>query len=227
MGLKYSSRTMIIILLVAVSVIGLTACRLPASTGPEPTSPSGQGFPVAGETEQTSVGNTPSGTIPTPTGAPLPPGTNPSPVPPQNSTPVSPYPAPTNVPGAPEPTATPVVYIQPTPGGPPTSYTLAEGEYPFCIARRFDVNQNELLTLNNLTPDSFFYAGQELQIPQTGNPFDGERTLQAHPTTYQIKEGDTLNTIACYYGDVSPDMISLQNNLSTPDLPAGEVLIIP
>jgi len=64
-------------------------------------------------------------------------------------------------------------------------------------------------------------------MPQTGNPFDGERTLHEHPTTYKIVEGDTLNTIACYFGDMSPDLISLQNNLSTPELPAGEVLIIP
>jgi LysM repeat protein len=66
-----------------------------------------------------------------------------------------------------------------------------------------------------------------LQIPQTGNPFDGTRALIDHPTTYKIVEGDTLNIIACKFGDVSPDMIALQNNLSTPDLPPGEVLIIP
>ncbi len=89
------------------------------------------------------------------------------------------------------------------------------------------MNQNELLELNGLTPESFVYAGQELQIPQTGNPFDGTRTLHEHPTTYEIQSGDTLNTIACYFGDLSPDMIALQNNLSTPELPPGEVLIIP
>jgi LysM repeat protein len=66
-----------------------------------------------------------------------------------------------------------------------------------------------------------------LKIPQTGNPFDGERTLHEHPTTYKIQDGDTLYTISCYFGDMSPDLIALQNNLSTYDLPVGEVLIIP
>jgi LysM repeat protein len=127
----------------------------------------------------------------------------------------------------PAPTAAPITYVQPTPGGPPSSYTLQEGEFPFCIARRFDVNQTELLNLNGLTFNSLLYAGQVLQIPQTGNPFDGIRTLRDHPTTYKILAGDTLYIIACKFGDVSPDMIALQNNLSTYDLPTGEVLVIP
>jgi LysM repeat protein len=119
------------------------------------------------------------------------------------------------------------VYVQPTPGGPPPTYTLAEGEFPFCIARRFDVNQNELLTLNGLTVDTLVGPGLELQIPQTGNPFDGTRALHEHPTNYKIQSDDTLNTIACYFGDVSPDMIALQNGLTSTDLPPGEVLVIP
>ena len=104
---------------------------------------------------------------------------------------------------------------------------LEQGEFPFCIARRFNVNLAELLSLNGLTTGSFFYAGQVLQIPQTGNPFEGTRALHDHPTYYKIQSGDTLNTIACYFGDVSPDMIYLQNNLRSTDLPVGEVLIIP
>jgi len=226
MKLKRSSRTFIILLLIGIIVFGLTSCKLPASKGPQSAEATNEGFPVPGETEQTSGGIDVS-TFATQTAQAKPQGTTPSQVPSENPTQTSPYPAPTNVPGAPEPTAAPITYVQPTPGGPPASYILAEGEFPFCIARRFDVNQTELLTLNSLTPASFFYAGQELLIPQTGNPFDGTRSLHDHPTTYKIQAGDTLNSIACYFGDVSPDMIALQNNLSSTDLPAGEVLIIP
>jgi LysM repeat protein len=139
----------------------------------------------------------------------------------------SPNPEATNVPGAPAPTDTPIVYVEATQGNLPTSHTLAPGEFPFCIARRFNVNIAELLSLNGLTINSATSPGQVLQIPQTGNPFDGTRALQDHPTTYKIQSGDTLNTIACYFGDVSPEMIILQNSLSTTDLPVGEVLIIP
>jgi LysM repeat protein len=51
--------------------------------------------------------------------------------------------------------------------------------------------------------------------------------LHEHPGFYKIQTGDTLNSIACYYGDVSPDMIALQNHLTSTVLPVGEVLIIP
>lgn len=223
---KRSSRTFIIILLIGILVFGLTSCKLPASKGPESASTTSEGFPVPGETEQTTGGNNVN-TFATQTAQVNPPVVIPSQVQPQNPTQASAYPAPTNVPGATEATATPATYVQPTPGGPPSSYTLAEGEYPFCIARRFDVNQTELLNLNGLTSGSFVYEGQVLQIPQTGNPFDGDRSLVDHPTTYKILEDDTLNIIACKFGDVSPDMIVLQNNLSNTDLPPGEVLIIP
>lgn len=225
MRYKRSSRNLIIILVMGMLAIGLTACKLPASKGPETPVVTSEGFPVPGETQPSggSQGNTSA----TQTAQAAQPGMNQTQVAPQNPTQSSAYPAPTSVPGAPPATAAPVVYVEPTPGGPPATYTLAEGEFPFCIARRFDVNQNELLQLNNLTPQSFVYAGQELTMPQTGNPFDGARTLHEHPTNYKIVEGDTLNTIACYFGDVSPDMIALQNGLTTTDLPPGEVLVIP
>ena len=231
MNLKHALRTLILLLLVGLLVISLTSCKLPASKGPQTTSETSEtgdtsgGFPVPGETEQTS-GGIDVNTFATQTAQVNPPVVVTSPVPTQNPAQPS-TPGATPYPGAPEPTSAPVVYIEPTPGGPPATYTLQEGEFPFCIARRFNVNQNELLSLNNLTANSFVYAGQVLQLPQTGNPFDGERTLKEHPGYYDIQSGDTLNTIACSYGDVSPDMIALQNNLSTPDLPPGEVLLIP
>jgi LysM repeat protein len=226
MNQKHALRTLILFLLVGFLVIGLTSCKLPASKGPQTTSESGGGFPVPGETQQTS-GGIDVNTFATQTAQVGMPIVATSTLPSQNPAQLTTVPVATGAPGTPEPTATAVVYVQATPGGLPETYILQEGEFPFCIARRFDVNQTELLNLNNLTPQSFVYAGQELKIPQTGNPFDGERTLQPHPTTYKIQDGDTLYTIACYYGDVSPEMIALQNNLSTYDLPVGEVLIIP
>ena len=54
-----------------------------------------------------------------------------------------------------------------------TTYTLQAGEYPYCIARRFNVNPAELLNLNGLTSSSHVTPGRVLQIPQTGHPFPG------------------------------------------------------
>jgi LysM repeat protein len=127
----------------------------------------------------------------------------------------------------PEPQPTAVLLPSPTPGR-PASYTLQEGEFVFCIARRFDVNQYELLNLNGLNLSSRPRAGTTLTIPTTGNPFSGNRTLSPHPTTYTVGSGDSINSIACKYGDVSPDMIATANNLTAPySLTAGQTLQIP
>jgi LysM repeat protein len=225
MNLKRFLRTLGILILIGLIAIGLTSCKLPASKGPQSASETNDGFPVPGETQQT--GGIDVGTFATQTAQAVPPIIITPIEPTQNPTETYPNPEATSVPGAPVPTDTPIIYVTTTPGGPPSSYTLEQGEFPFCIARRFNVSIAELLTLNGLTLDSSFSAGQVLQIPQTGNPFEGTRSLHDHPGYYKIQSGDTLNTIACYFGDVSPDMIVLQNHLSSNDLPVGEVLIIP
>ena len=222
MNLKRMLRMIIMILLMGSFMLGLTSCKLPASAGPQNGNESGDGFPVPGET---SSGIDVSIFVTQTAQARLPSITNTS-VPGQVS-PTNTNPTATSVPGVPEPTATEIIYVTATPGGPPGTYTLEEGEFPFCIARRFDVSLTELLELNGLTVDSFFYAGEVLKIPQTGNPFEGDLSLHEHPGYYSIQAGDTLNSIACYYGDVSPDMIALQNHLTSTVLPVGEVLVIP
>jgi LysM repeat protein len=218
----WSSRTFIIVTLVGLLVVGLTSCKLPASKGPKSNS---DGFPVPGGS--VTPGGIDVSTFATQTAQAAPPVVVATSVP-TEIPPASPYPEATSVPGAPTSTSAPLIYVTATPGGPPATYTIEQGEFPFCIARRFNVNLAELLSINGLNTSSFFYAGQELKIPQTGNPFEGTRALRDHPTTYKIQSGDTLNIIACYFGDVSPDMIALQNNLSMDkELPVGEVIIIP
>jgi LysM repeat protein len=211
-----------IFVLVGIFIFGLTACKLPASKGPQSNS---DGFPVPGGSDQTPGGIDVS-TFATQTAQANPPVVVTSSAPSENP-PASQIPEATAVPGAPTDTSAPIVYVTATPGGPPATYTLEQGEFPYCIARRFNVSIAELLSLNGLTINSATSPGQELQIPQTGNPYEGTRALHDHPTTYKIQSGDTLNIIACYFGDVSPDMISLQNNLHSTDLPVGEVLYIP
>jgi LysM repeat protein len=119
------------------------------------------------------------------------------------------------------------ISITATPGI-PSSYTLQTGEFPYCIARRFNVNPFELLSINGLSTSSVVRGGTALRIPQTGNHFPGERALMAHPTTYTIKSGQNIYEIACAFGDVSPDMIALANGLKEPyTLTAGQNLYIP
>jgi LysM repeat protein len=115
----------------------------------------------------------------------------------------------------------------PTPGVPAT-YTLQQGEFPYCIARRFNVNVGTLLSLNGLNSGSKPAAGFALKIPQDGVPFGSSRALHNHPTTYNVITNDTIYSVACYYGDVDPMVIAQVNNLQPPyTLTPGQSLNIP
>lgn len=110
----------------------------------------------------------------------------------------------------------------------PNTYKLQSGEFIYCIARRFDVNPNQLLAVNGLTYSSIVYRGMKLSIPQSGGPFPGNRSLQGHPTWHTVKKGDTINSIACEYGDVYPYAIVHANKLGEPyRLSPGQELYIP
>ena len=221
MSAKNSMRYIYIFFLIGICVIGLNACQLPASEGPQSSS---DGFPVPASSEQTSGIDVSK--LATQTAQVVPPVTQPTPIAP-TSTSIPAYPIATTAPPAPTATATSIVYVEPTQGSLPLTYTVAQGDYPFCLARRFNVNVEELLSINNLTMDSLLSPGEVLNIPQTGDPFEGDRSLHDHPTTYQVKEGDTINSIACYFGDVSPDMIIEQNHLTDNNWGPGDVLTIP
>jgi len=127
-----------------------------------------------------------------------------------------------------EPTSTPLPTIAVPTLTRPAEYTLQEGEFPFCIARRFDLDPQALLSLNNLGPNDLPSAGTVLQIPQTGSWTAGDRSLRSHPTTYTVQAGQTIHIIACLFGAVSPEAIIAVNNLQEPyDLSAGQMLEIP
>jgi len=115
------------------------------------------------------------------------------------------------------------------PAGPaPASYVLKNGEFPFCIARRFNVDPDELLSINGIPSGDIFYAGMPLKLPQTGHPFPGDRRLSGHPTTYTASSGETVYGVACKFGDVDPSAIAQANSISVDaSLTAGQQLSIP
>ncbi len=110
----------------------------------------------------------------------------------------------------------------------PATYTLQAGEFPYCIARRFNVNPDDLLSINGITDGSVFYPGKTLTIPQTGS-WPGDRSLHSHPDTYTVPSSDTtIYAVACYYGDVFPQDIASANGISLSSaLTTGQQLRIP
>ena len=110
----------------------------------------------------------------------------------------------------------------------PETYTLHHGEWPICIARRYNLDLLTFLEINGLEMDSQPSTGTVLKIPSTGTWTAGERKLADHPATYTVKANDTIYSIACYFGDVDPEAIILANNLQSPyTVEAGQELRIP
>ncbi len=111
----------------------------------------------------------------------------------------------------------------------PDTYTLQSGEFPFCIARRFDIAPESLLAVNGLSSSSVTYPGTVLKIPKDAPHYNlGNRALRQHPTTYTVQPGDTVNSIACLFGDVDPRAIEAVNGLKGAyTLNVGQTLQIP
>ena len=125
-----------------------------------------------------------------------------------------------------EPTKVPSVNINNL----PANYTLKKGEFPYCIARRFNVDPAELLNINGITTAQagVYQPGLTLKIPQTGNPFPSNRSLHNHPVTYIVPDTTTVYGVACYFGDVDPAAILNANSISNPEsIAAGTSLQIP
>jgi LysM repeat protein len=134
----------------------------------------------------------------------------------------------TVIPGGSSATPYVTVFVPTAIVGRPATYTLQMGEFPYCIARRFNVNPNDLLSMNGISDGSIFYPGRTLTIPQSGS-FPGDRSLHNHPDTYTVDSSDTtLYGVACYYGDIDPATIASANHLGlSSSLTVGQQLTIP
>ena len=216
-------RIILWIALIALFVLAFAACTRSKSSGPvalpSPTAES-TAFPLA----PTSVGNAAA----TQTAVALAPKSGGGEPAPTNTV----APSPTSAPTQPPPTPTPKP--KPKPKSPtvatkvPTTYTLHEGEFPYCLARRFNINPDDLLAANGLSENQWVYPGTTLTIPQNAGKFPYARALRPHPTTYTVQAGDTFYSIACEFGDVWPEAIAAANGMSVDaNLTPGLVIHIP
>ncbi|NWG06193.1 MAG: LysM peptidoglycan-binding domain-containing protein [Chloroflexi bacterium] len=236
-SIKRGAMVAFILLVVAVSV---SACKTPYSQAPVATNTpiSNQNLfstPIAQTPGMSDVEVFGTGTaLALSSGTPAPAGTatnTPIGITPQaatnTATPI------VNPPNTPTPTATlavsgPTATLIPS-GSKPATYTLQNGEFVYCIARRFNVDPDEILALNGIVDSQTVYPGLVIKIPQTGNPFPGDRMLRNHPTTYTVTSSDeTVFGVACAFGDIDPSLIAQQNGISVnASLTVGQQLSIP
>jgi LysM repeat protein len=239
-------RGLLVVLILVIPAILISACERPLSTPPAATAtilppelfvsplPSVENpmamieeFAKQTSVAQTTVAN--GGTPATP--QPVAVGTL---ITPQAGTVVAPTvgipSTPTNaVPTTPAAAAPSVPTTTPVPAGVrPATYILQSGEFPYCIARRFNVDPDALLSLSGLTSPDLYSVGDKLTIPQSG-AFPGNPMLATHPTTYTVLSGDeTVYSVACKFGNVYPDAIASSNAISvSAKLTVGQKLQIP
>ncbi len=211
------------LLVVILGGLALSACVISASKAPPATATQAGEIPFPVTTQQGVIQDIMSGTQTAEAlsgGGSTAPTKAPTEVPVVETTPVEA--TETEAPTKPVvPTATP---------GRPETYVLQPGEWPVCIARRFDVDLNTFFNMNGLNMNSKPLIGTSLKIPQSGtwNSGFGPRAWHAHSDTYTVQSGDTIYSVACYFGDVDPNGIIAANELKSPyTLTAGQVINIP
>lgn len=219
-------KQLLVIILAVVLVFGLAACNRSRST-PPPTEDLGtQEFQIPG-TEQAieQLSQYATQTAMALSGETEEPGDTDEPA--ESDVPTQDTPVPTTA--VPAPTATEIPSGQVQDSYPvPNNYTLQRGEFPYCIARRFNLDPTTLLNANGLSRASQVYPGTVLTIPSNAGTFPDQRALKNHPTNHTVVSGETIYSIACTYGDVDPRAIIDANNLSEPyTLSAGDTIRIP
>ena len=93
-------------------------------------------------------------------------------------------------------------------------YIVKNGDTLWNIAKKYNINVNDLKSVNNLDTN-LLSIGQELIIPETTDY-----------KTYTVRSGDSLWKIANKY-NISVDDLIQANNLTNDILSIGQVLIIP
>ena len=212
-------KTSLIILITILSALLFSACTMSAST-PPPVTPTTNLSEIARQATETAIAKTPKAgetQVPEATEESM-------------ADPTATVSEAVEATSTPEPTADageteePVVYEYAV----PSSYTLKEGEFIYCIARRFNIHPEDLEVYNGYEEGTFLYPGDTLQIPPDSRSWVGDRALQFHPDDYTVVFGDTVHSIACLYGDVDPRAIAAANDIDLDqELTPGTVLQIP
>jgi LysM repeat protein len=114
-------------------------------------------------------------------------------------------------------------------GGGFVEYTVQPGEWVYSIARKFGVDPQDIIDLNNLVDPYTLYPGDVIKIPSGGDvpvPPSGQGSSE-YGTTYTVQLGDYVTSIAAKFG-VTAEALVTANNLVYPyTLYPGQVLTIP
>lgn len=215
-------KTRLIILIVTISSLMFSACTMSAST-PPPVTPTTNLSEIARQATETAIAKTPKAGD-----TQVPEATEGTEVETTDTVSGTVETIGTQEPELTvEPTTKPKTVVV-TEYAVPDSYTLHQGEFIFCLARRFNILPEDLQVYNGYKSGDLQYPGDSIKIPPAPRAYIGDRALRYHPTNYTVVYGDTLYSIACLYGDVDPRAIAAANDLDVDlALTPGTALQIP
>ncbi|HHB90713.1 MAG TPA: LysM peptidoglycan-binding domain-containing protein [Anaerolineae bacterium] len=135
---------------------------------------------------------------------------------------------------APAPKATPpAAGIKPTIKPAPTAsqytiYVVKKGDTLYRIAKRYKTTVKALQRINGIADPSKLAIGQELKVPRPPSPVrPSAPTPKPGTTTYKVRPGDTLSSIARKF-NTSVGTLQKLNRFSNPNkLPVGAVILVP
>lgn len=106
-----------------------------------------------------------------------------------------------------------------------STYTVKKGDNLYSIAKKYNTSASAIMLLNNL-PNTNLQIGQILKIPaSTNNQQTIKPTTPSSQTTYIVKSGDNLYSIARRF-NTTVDLIKNKNKLQSNNLSIGQKLII-
>jgi len=107
------------------------------------------------------------------------------------------------------------------------AYVVKKGDTLYSIARRYHTDVKTLQHINNISDPSTLYVGQEIKVPATNLSAKSTPVSKAGTTTYKVRKGDTLSSIARKFNTSVPELQKL-NHLANPnDLVVGSVILVP
>lgn len=118
------------------------------------------------------------------------------------------------------------------PSAPPaageTTYTVKAGDTMYSIAKRYNTTVAKLAAANNIVNVNLLRIGQVLKIPGTSTtPAPAPTPPPATFSTYTVKAGDTMYSIAKRYNTTVSKIASANNIVNVNLLRIGQVLKIP
>lgn len=111
-----------------------------------------------------------------------------------------------------------------SPAGTRLTHTVGSGESLSGIADRYGVSLAELKGWNNLRDADHIEVGQKLVVYSSKGSSSGGSSSSTRPSSYTVRKGDTLSSIAARYDVSTANLVAWNNLKDASAIQAGQVL---